>query len=131
MARSDIYEYHQQEEFPSNTGKKIGLLVVFGAFIGLGGYALLNLWDMHSTDITNIISTISPFLANNLWLLGAAVVAIVVLSILMAMGASVAAKRLGGTLIYMSRLVLDWRLVANADTRLVHTVHNIAIVHSV
>ncbi|MHA2025513.1 MAG: DUF6159 family protein [Candidatus Thorarchaeota archaeon] len=101
MARSDIYEYHQQEEFPSNTGKVVGLFVVFGAFIGLGVYALMNLWEMHSTDITNIIATISPLLANNLWLLGVSVLAIVFLSILMGLGASVAAKRLGGTLIYI------------------------------
>ncbi|MHA2199640.1 MAG: DUF6159 family protein, partial [Candidatus Thorarchaeota archaeon] len=64
-------------------------------------YALMNLWEMHSTDITNIIATISPLLANNLWLLGVSVLAIVFLSILMGLGASVAAKRLGGTLIYI------------------------------
>ncbi|MGY5863013.1 MAG: DUF6159 family protein [Candidatus Thorarchaeota archaeon] len=101
MARSDIYEYHKQEEFPSNTGKVAGLFVVFGAFIGLGVYALMNLWELHSTDITNIIATISPLLANNLWLLGVAVLVIVVLSILLGLGASVAAKRLGSTLIYI------------------------------
>ncbi|MFX1483387.1 MAG: DUF6159 family protein [Promethearchaeota archaeon] len=101
MEQSDIYEYHQREEFPSNKGKIAGLLVVFGAFIGLGGYALLNLWEMYHPQIVNIITSISPYLADNLWLLGAAVVGIVFLSILMALGASVAAKRLGGTLIYI------------------------------
>jgi len=101
LTRSDVYDYHMNEEFPSHTGKIIGLFVVFGAFIGFGVYALLNLWDMHQTDITNIIQSISPYLANNLWLLGIAVVAIVVLSVLMALGASIAAKRLGAKLIYI------------------------------
>ncbi len=101
MTQSDIYDYHQAESFPSNTGKIAGLIIVFGGFIGLGVYALLNLWDMYQTDITNIIQAVSPYLADNLWLLGIAVVAIVLLSVLMGLGASVAAKRLGATLIYI------------------------------
>ncbi len=111
MARSDLYEYHEKQEYPSHKGAIAGLFIVFGAFIVLGVYSLMELWSMYETDITNLIQTVSPLLADNLWLLGAALGALLVLSIIMALGASVAAKRLGGTLIYIGALfmnILTW-----------------------
>jgi len=107
LARSDLYEYHEKQEYPSHKGAIAGLFIVFGAFIVLGVYSLMELWSMYETDITNLIQTVSPLLADNLWLLGAALGALLVLSIIMALGASVAAKRLGGTLIYIGAFFMN------------------------
>jgi hypothetical protein len=56
---------------------------------------------------------VSPLLADNLWLLGAGLGALLVLSVIMALGASAAAKKLGGTLIYIGAFfmnLLSWAI---------------------
>lgn len=114
MTSADLIDYHNNNEYPSHKGAIAGLLIVFGAFIGLGVYALWNLWLQYEGMITGLITTISPLLADNLWLIGIALVGIVVLSILLALGASHAAKRLGGTLIYIgagAMNLLTWGMV--------------------
>ncbi|MFW9768709.1 MAG: hypothetical protein ACFFEM_07780, partial [Candidatus Thorarchaeota archaeon] len=107
MARSDLYEYHEKQEYPSHKGAIAGLLVVFGAFIVLGIYSLMQLWSVYEPEIVSLITMVSPLLADNLWLLGAGLGALLVLSIIMALGASVAAKRLGGTLIYIGAFLMN------------------------
>jgi hypothetical protein len=110
----DLIDYKKKEEYPSHKGAIAGLFVVFGAFIGFGIYSLMNLWQLHETEIVAVISALSPFLANNLWLLGVGLGAIVLLSIVMALGASMAARRLGGTLIYIGAglmNLLSWGIV--------------------
>lgn len=114
LTSADLIDYHNNNEYPSHKGAIAGLLIVFGAFIGLGVYALWNLWLQYEGMITGLITTISPLLADNLWLIGIALVGIVVLSILLALGASHAAKRLGGTLIYIgagAMNLLTWGMV--------------------
>ena len=114
MTSVDLIDYHDKNEYPSHKGAIAGLLIVFGGFIGLGAYALWNLWIQYGPTITGIINTISPLLADNLWLIGIALVGIVVLSILLALGASHAARRLGGTLIYIGAGVMNlltWGIV--------------------
>ena len=111
LARSDLYEYHENQNYPSRKGPIVGLLIVFGAFIVLGVYSLMELWSIYELEITGLIQTVSPYLADNLWLLGAGLGALLVLSVIMAFGASAAAKRLGGTLIYIGAFfmnVLTW-----------------------
>jgi len=107
LARSDLYEYHEKQNYPSRKGAIAGLLIVFGAFIVLGIYSLMELWATYETEITTLIQTISPVLADNLWLLGAGLGALLVLSVVMALGASVAAKRLGSTLIYIGAFFMN------------------------
>jgi hypothetical protein len=107
LTRTDLYEYHEKQEYPSHKGAIAGLLVVFSAFIVIGVYSLMELWSMYESDITNLINMVSPLLADNLWMVGAALGALLVLSIIMALGASVAAKRLGGTLIYIGALIMN------------------------
>ena len=107
MARSDLYEYHEKQEYPSHKGAIAGLLIVFGAFIVLGIYSLMQLWSIYETEIVGLITIVSPLLANNLWLLGAGLGALLVLSVIMALGASSAAKRLGGTLIYIGAFFMN------------------------
>ncbi|MHA1964824.1 MAG: DUF6159 family protein [Candidatus Thorarchaeota archaeon] len=112
MTRTDLYYYHEKEEFPSHKGAITGLLVVFGAFIALGVYSLWNLWTVY--NISAIITSLVPFLAGNMWLIGAALGAIVFLSVILGLGASVAAKRLGGTLIYIGAVIMNlltWGMV--------------------
>jgi hypothetical protein len=107
MARSDLYEYHEKQEYPSHKGAIAGLVIVFGAFIVLGIYSLMQLWSLYELEIVSLIAIASPLLADNLWLLGAGLGALLVLSVIMAMGASVAAKRLGGTLIYIGAFFMN------------------------
>ncbi|MFW9961771.1 MAG: DUF6159 family protein [Candidatus Thorarchaeota archaeon] len=114
MTSVDLIDYKEREKYPSHKGAIAGLLVVFGAFIGFGVYSLWNLWQIYQPEITVIITTLSPFLADNLWLLVVGLGAIVLLSILMALGASLAARRLGGTLIYIGAglmNLLSWGIV--------------------
>ncbi|TFG34173.1 hypothetical protein EU527_04805 [Candidatus Thorarchaeota archaeon] len=110
----DLIDYQKKKKYPSHKGAIAGLLIVFGAFIGLGGYALWNLWIQYQPEITAIITLLSPTLADNLWLLVAGLAAIIGLSVLLALGASVAARRLGGALIYIGAglmNLLTWGLV--------------------
>ena len=99
MTSTDLYYYHEKEKFPSHKGAIAGLLVVFGAFIGLGVYSLWNLWE--NLGLSAFITNLVPFLAGNMWLIGAALGAIIFLSVVLGLGASYAARRLGGTLIYI------------------------------
>jgi len=103
----DLIDYHKKENYPSHKGAIAGLLIVFGGFIGLGVYALLNLYQMHLAEITAILTIISPILADNIWLLGVALGGIVLLCVGLGLGASMAARRLGGTLIYIGALFMN------------------------
>jgi len=67
----DLIDYHKREQYPSHKGAIAGLLLVFGAFIGLGLYSLWNLWLVNEVQIMGFITSISPMLADNLWMLGA------------------------------------------------------------
>ncbi|TFG30875.1 hypothetical protein EU528_07625 [Candidatus Thorarchaeota archaeon] len=114
MTSVDLIDYHKKNKYPSHKGAIAGLLIVFGGFIGFGVYALLNLYQMHLTEITAFLAIISPILADNIWLLGAALGGIVLLCIGLGLGASMAARRLGGTLIYIGAVFMNlmtWGIV--------------------
>ncbi|MHA1909468.1 MAG: DUF6159 family protein, partial [Candidatus Thorarchaeota archaeon] len=114
MTRSDLYEYHEKQNYPSRKGAIAGLVIVFGVFISLGVYSLWNLWIQYELEITTLIQTISPTLADNMWLLIVGLGALLFLSVLLAYGASLAAKRLGGTLIYIGAGIMNlltWGIV--------------------
>ncbi|MDH4214810.1 MAG: DUF6159 family protein [Candidatus Thorarchaeota archaeon] len=114
MTSVDLIDYHERKKYPSHKGAIAGLLVVFGAFIGLGVYSLWNLWQVYETEITTALAALSPLLADNLWLLAVGLGALVLLSLLMGLGASMAARRFGGTLIYIGAGIMNlltWGLV--------------------
>jgi len=114
MTSVDLIDYKEREKYPSHKGAIAGLLVVFGAFIGFGVYALWNLWQIYETEITTALAALSPLLADNIWLLGVGLGAIVVLSMLMGLAASMAARRFGGTLIYIGAVIMNiltWGIV--------------------
>ena len=114
MTSVDLIDYKEREKYPSHKGAIAGLLIVFGAFIGFGVYALWNLWQIYETEITTALAALSPLLADNIWLLGVGLGAIVVLSMLMGLAASMAARRFGGTLIYIGAVIMNlltWGIV--------------------
>lgn len=114
MTSVDLIDYKEREKYPSHKGAIAGLLVVFGAFIGFGVYSLWNLWQIYETEITTALAALSPLLADNIWLLAVGLGAIVLLSMLLALGASMAARRFGGTLIYIGAgmmNLLTWGIV--------------------
>ena len=114
MTSVDLIDYHKKEQYPSHKGAIAGLFVVFGAFIGLGLYSLWNLWQVYEVQIMGFITGLSPMLADNLWMIGAGLTAIVLLSVGFALGASMAARRLGATLIYIGALFMNlmtWGIV--------------------
>ncbi len=116
MARVDLLDYYEKENYPSHKGAIAGLLVVFGAFIVLGMYSLWNLWLAYETQIMTIISSLNlpSFLTDNFLGIFLVLGALILLSLLMAFGASAAARRLGGTLIYIGAglmNLLTWGIV--------------------
>ncbi len=128
MTSVDLIDYHKKEQYPSHKGAIAGLFVVFGAFIGLGLYSLWNLWQVYEVQIMGFITGISPMLADNLWLIGAGLAAIVLLSVGLALGASMAARRLGATLIYIGALFMNlmtWGIVVYLLVTGVYTIQTL------
>lgn len=114
MTSVDLIDYKQKQKYPSHKGAIAGLLIVFGGFIGLGSYALWDLWNQYLPQIAPILDSIYPTLADNLWLILVALGGIILLCILLALGAAAAARRLGGTLIYAGAFLmnlLSWGIV--------------------
>jgi hypothetical protein len=109
MAKSDILEYHDNQNFPSHGKATAGLIIVFGAFIVVGSYALMDLWAQYGAQVMSIIesSGLPDFLAINALTISLVVIALVLLSIGLAIGASILAKRLGGTLIYIGAAFMN------------------------
>jgi hypothetical protein len=110
----DLIDYQKKKQYPSHKGAIAGLLIVFGSFIGLGLYSLSGLFQMYATEITAFLVLISPILADNLWLILVALGGIFVACMGFAILASVAAKRLGGTLIYIGAIfmnLMSWGIV--------------------
>lgn len=114
MTSVDLIDYHKKKEYPSHKGAIAGLLIVFGGFIGLGLYAISSLFQMYLPEITAILNIISPLLIDNLWLIGAALGGLILLCIIFALLASMAARRYGGTLIYIGAFfmnLMSWGIV--------------------
>ncbi len=106
---TDLLNYHEQNEYPSHTGAIMGLVIVFGAFIALGVYSLSYLWDLYGAAIIAALDALAIptfFLENILYIVGF-FIGIIIFTYLIAMGASVLAKRLGGTLIYIGAIFMN------------------------
>ncbi len=128
MTSVDLIDYHKKEQYPSHKGAIAGLFVVFGAFVGLGLYSLWNLWQVYEVQVMGFITGISPMLADNLWMIGAGLAAIVLLSIGFALGASMAARKLGATLIYIGALFMNlmtWGIVVYLLVTGVYTIQTL------
>jgi hypothetical protein len=103
VARTDLVEYYDDQEYPSHKGAVAGLLFVFGAFIAAGVYSLWSLWNVYGSQISTIIESIIGPAVSGYAAIGAIAVigGLIFLSLLVAFGASALARRLGGALIYI------------------------------
>ena len=106
---TDIYNYHEKESYPSHKGAIAGLFIVFAAFITYGVYSLSNLWAQYGSAIILLIdgTGIPTFFLENLVYVIGFLGAIIIFTILVALGASVLANRLGGTLIYIGAIFMN------------------------
>ncbi|MFW9919678.1 MAG: DUF6159 family protein [Candidatus Thorarchaeota archaeon] len=104
---TDLLTYHTKENYPSHKGAIAGLLVVFGAFIAAGVYSLMYLWEKF--DISAIIASlgIDTFFLDNMIYIAGFFGAIILFTILVGIGASALANRLGGTLIYIGAIFMN------------------------
>ncbi|MHA2262401.1 MAG: DUF6159 family protein [Candidatus Thorarchaeota archaeon] len=109
MVESDIYQYHEQNEFPSHRKAVAGILIVFGLFFAWGSYSLWALWTTYGAQVMAAIQSIGlpSWLTANAAGIVVLFVGMIVLSIVLAMGASMLARRLGGTLIYIGAAMLN------------------------
>ncbi len=109
MAKSDIYEYHKKESYPSTTKPVIGLLFVFGSFIAFGVYSLWQLWNQYGAQILQALDDIGlpNILTDNALTIVGLLGSLVILSLLLSFGASSLAKKLGGTLIYIGAFFMN------------------------
>ncbi len=109
MAKADIVSYHDKEKYPSHTGAIVAIIVVIGGFIAYGTYSLLQLWNQYGQDILDAIQTsgLPDFLTANVYTIGGVFAALIILSLLLAVGASALANRLGGTLIYLGAVFMN------------------------
>jgi hypothetical protein len=109
LAKADIVSYHDKENYPSHTGAVAAVIVVIGGFIAYGTYSLIQLWNQYGQDILDAIQTsgLPDFLTANIYTIGGIFGALIVLSLLLAVGASALANRLGGTLIYLGAVFMN------------------------
>ncbi len=109
LARVDLLDYHEKQEYPSHKGALAGILVVFGAFIVLGSYAVWQLWQAYGPIIMSMIAPLNlpAFLTDNILGIVLILGGLIFLSLLMAFAAAAAAKRLGGTLIKIGAVMMN------------------------
>ncbi len=104
---TDLLTYHTKQNYPSHKGAIAGLLVVFGAFIAAGIYSVMYLWEKF--DISAIIASlgIDTFFLDNMIYIAGFFAVIIIFTILVGIGASALANRLGGTLIYIGAIFMN------------------------
>ncbi len=112
---TDLMNYHEKQDYPGHTGAVAGLVIVFGAFIALGAYSIAYLWDLYGAIIIAFLqaAAIPTFFLDNLLYIVGFLLAVVLFTYIVAMGASVLANRLGGTLIYIGAVfmnIIAWSL---------------------
>ncbi|MHA1906162.1 MAG: DUF6159 family protein [Candidatus Thorarchaeota archaeon] len=113
---TDLMNYHEKQDYPGHTGAVAGLVIVFGAFIALGVYSVSYLWNLYGAAIIALLqaAAIPTFFLDNLLYVVGFLLAIVLFTYIVAMGASVLANRLGGTLIYIGAVfmnIIAWSIV--------------------
>ncbi|MFQ5833279.1 MAG: DUF6159 family protein [Candidatus Thorarchaeota archaeon] len=113
MSRTDIINYHDEKQYPGHGMAVAGVVIVLGAFLAAGVFSLWNLWNQYGTQvmafINDILSVISLVISptDAAIAIGAILAGLILLSVFVAWGASVLAKRLGGTLIYIGAFFMN------------------------
>ncbi|MFW9846905.1 MAG: DUF6159 family protein [Candidatus Thorarchaeota archaeon] len=118
MARSDIIEYHDNQNYPGHGKAVTGVVIVLGAFFAAGIYSLMMLWASYGTQVMNLINDILDVVSlvvsptDAAIAISAILIGVVLLSFFVAFGASYLAKRLGGTLIYIGAFFMNLMTLA-------------------
>lgn len=109
LSMTDLMTYHTKENYPSHKGAIAGLLIVFGGFFAAGIYSVMYLWDLYGTAIISFIASagFDTFFLENIIYIAGFFGAIILFTILVGIGASVLANRLGGTLIYIGAIFMN------------------------
>ncbi len=116
MARVDLVDYYDRGKYPSHAKVIVGLGIVFGLFFGLGVYSIYSLWTEYGPQIMTIINSLNlpELISGSIIGIVAVIGGLVLSSLVLAIGASWVARRLGGTLIYIGALmmnILAWSIV--------------------
>ncbi|MDF1540741.1 MAG: hypothetical protein P1Q69_17730 [Candidatus Thorarchaeota archaeon] len=93
---TDMINYHDKQNYPGHTGAIAGIIIVFGAFIALGVYSLSYLMNLYGAAIIAALQALAIptfFLDNILYIVGF-FLAIIIMTYVVAMGASYLANRL-------------------------------------
>jgi len=109
----DILEYHEDQNYPSHSRAVVAILFVIVVFIAAGIYSLMALWNQYGSDLMTFVQSLGlpDFISSNLLSIVGIIGAMIVLSMLLAIGASALARKLGGTLIYIGAIfmnVMSW-----------------------
>ncbi|MHA2140537.1 MAG: DUF6159 family protein [Candidatus Thorarchaeota archaeon] len=118
MARSDVIEYHDNQNYPGHGKAVFGIVIVLGVFFAAGIISLMGLWSSYGTQVMNFINDILSVVSlvvsptDAAIAIAAIVFGIILLSIFVAYGASFLAKRLGGTLIYIGAFFMNLMTLA-------------------
>jgi hypothetical protein len=106
---TDLMTYHTKGSYPSHKRAIAGLLIVFGAFFVAGAYSLMSLWNTYGPQIVQLIHDvgIDTFFLENLIYVAVFFVAIIIFTVLVGIGASILASRLGGILIYLGAIFMN------------------------
>ncbi|MHA1924720.1 MAG: DUF6159 family protein [Candidatus Thorarchaeota archaeon] len=118
MARSDVIEYHDNQNYPGHGKAVLGVVIVLGVFFAAGIYSLMGLWASYGTQVMNFINDILSVVSlvvsptDAAIAIAAIVFGIILLSLFVAYGASFLAKRLGGTLIYIGAFFMNLMTLA-------------------
>lgn len=116
LTNVDLIDYHEKKEYPSHKKAIAAILVVFGVFVTIGVYSVLQLWEQYGSQILPFIQglPLPSILTANRYSIALILGGLILLSVLVAMGASTLAKKLGGTLIYVGALFMNlmtWAVV--------------------
>jgi hypothetical protein len=118
LARSDVIEYHDNQNYPGHGKAVLGVVIVLGVFFAAGIYSLMGLWASYGTQVMNFINDILSVVSlvvsptDAAIAIAAIVFGIILLSLFVAYGASFLAKRLGGTLIYIGAFFMNLMTLA-------------------
>ncbi len=109
MPPADLYDFHRKGKYPSHTTAVIGILFVFGVYLAMGAYALLNLWSQYGAFIMSLINSIGipEILNSNLLTISVLIGSFIFFSMVLALIAAALAKKLGGTLILIGAIVMN------------------------
>lgn len=120
MTNVDLIEYYEKKKYPSHGRAVAAILFVFGSFVALGVYSIWQLWPKLMSEVLPIVMAIiasldlPSILTSSVYSIAIAVGGLFLFGVLVAMGSSVLAKKLGGTLIYVGAFFMNlmtWGIV--------------------